>query len=210
MDLLAQFILAAGLAWASGIRFYAVLFAFGMLARFDYVALPDALALIEHDYVLWASGVMLVGEFIADKVPWFDSAWDAMHTFIRIPGGIALAWGALGDHGPAAQLAAALIGGGIVTGTHLTKSATRATLNHSPEPFSNWIASFAEDGVVLGGIWLLVTYPLVFLALLVLFLLLIAWLLPTLMRGLREVFRRIRGERAAEAPSLPDATPRGP
>ncbi|HVF36210.1 MAG TPA: DUF4126 domain-containing protein [Candidatus Saccharimonadia bacterium] len=206
MEMLAQFVLAAGLAWASGIRFYAVLFAFGMLARFDYVALPDALALIEHDYVLWASGVMLVGEFIADKVPWFDSAWDALHTFIRIPGGIMLAWGALGDHGPAAQFAAALIGGSIVTGTHLTKSAARATLNQSPEPFSNWAASFAEDGIVLGGIWLLVTYPIVFALLLVLFVLLIAWLLPKLWRGLRTLWHRLArpgGDIVSGDPSAP-------
>src|SRR5688500_9087079 len=158
MEMFIQFVLAAGLAWASGLRLYAAVFIFGLLARFDFVALPDSLALLEHDYVLWASGIMLVGEFVADKVPWFDSLWDAVHSFIRIPGGIALAWGALGDHGPAAQLAAALIGGSIVTGTHLTKSATRALINQSPEPFSNWSASLAEDGLVLGGIWLLVTH----------------------------------------------------
>lgn len=207
MDLLAQFVLAAGLAWASGIRLYAVVFAFGMLARLDYVALPGSLALLEHDYVLWASGVMLVGEFFADKVPWFDSMWDAAHGLIRIPGGIALAWGALGDHGPAAQLAAALIGGGIVTGTHLTKSATRAVINQSPEPFSNWTASFAEDGLVLFGLWLMLAHPLVFALLLVLFLLLVAWLLPKLMRALRALWRRLARHEgrpvAGGAPQLP-------
>lgn len=207
MDFLAQFVLAAGLAWASGIRLYAVVFAFGMLARFDYVALPESLALLEHDYVLWASGVMLVGEFVADKVPWFDSMWDAAHGFIRIPGGIALAWGALGDYGPAAQLAAALIGGGIVTGTHLTKSATRAVINQSPEPFSNWTASFAEDGLVLFGLWLMLAHPIVFALLLVLFLLIVAWLLPKLWRALRAVWTRLARHEgrpvATGAPQLP-------
>ena len=191
MDFLAHFVLAAGLAWASGIRLYAVVFAFGMLARFDYVSLPESLELLEHDYVLWASGVMLVGEFVADKVPWFDSMWDALHSFIRIPGGIALAWGALGDYGPAAQLAAALVGGSIVTGTHLTKSATRAVINQSPEPFSNWTASFAEDGLVLFGLWLMVAHPYVFAALLVVFVLLMIWLLPKLWRALRAVWTRL-------------------
>ena len=207
MDFLAHFVLAAGLAWASGIRLYAVVFAFGMLARFDYVSLPDSLALLEHDYVLWASGVMLVGEFVADKVPWFDSIWDAVHSFIRIPGGIALAWGALGDYGPAAQLAAALVGGTIVTGTHLTKSGTRAVINQSPEPFSNWTASFAEDGLVLGGLWLLVAHPFVFLALLGLFVLLMIWLLPKLWRALRTLWTRLarhEGRPAASGtPQLP-------
>lgn len=206
MDLIAQIALASGLAWASGLRLYAVVFVFGMLARLDYVALPQALSLLEHDYVLWASGVMLVGEFVADKVPWFDSLWDAVHGFIRIPGGMLLAWGALGDYGPAAQLAAALIGGGIVTGTHLTKAGTRAVINQSPEPFSNWTASLAEDGLVLGGIWLMLTHPIVFLLLLVLFVLLMAWLLPKLWRALRAAWRRIarpRGDVVSVEPRAP-------
>lgn len=192
MELIAQFALASGLAWASGIRLYAVVFLFGMLGRFDYVSLPGELTLLEHDWVLWASGVMLVGEFIADKVPLFDSAWDALHTFIRLPAGAALAWAALGDQGEAAQLAAALIGGTIVTGTHLAKTATRATLNHSPEPVSNWIASFAEDGLVLAGSWLMLQYPLVFLGLLLLFLAVVAWMLPRTWRLMRRVFRRLQ------------------
>ena len=208
MDFLAHFVLAAGLAWASGIRLYAVVFAFGLLARFDYVSLPESLALLEHDYVLWASGVMLVGEFVADKVPWFDSMWDAVHSFIRIPGGIALAWGALGDYGPAAQLAAALIGGGIVTGTHLTKSATRAVINQSPEPFSNWTASFAEDGLVLFGLWLMVAHPIVFAVLLVLFLLLVAWLLPKLWRALRTLWTRLARHQGRPALSAGPPAPR--
>ena len=208
MDFLAQLVLAGGLAWASGIRLYAVVFAFGMLARFDYVALPDALALLEHDYVLWASGVMLVGEFVADKVPWFDSMWDALHSFIRIPGGIALAWGALGDYGPAAQLAAALIGGTIVTGTHLTKAGTRAVINQSPEPFSNWTASFAEDGLVLFGLWLMVAHPLVFALLLVLFLLLVAWLLPKMWRALRTLWTRLARHEGRPALSAEPPAPR--
>jgi hypothetical protein len=207
MEFLTQLVLAGGLAWASGIRLYAVVFAFGMLARFDYVSLPDSLALLEHDYVLWASGVMLVGEFFADKVPWFDSIWDAVHSFIRIPGGIALAWGALGDYGPAAQLAAALIGGTIVTGTHLTKSGTRALINQSPEPFSNWTASFAEDGIVLFGLWLMVAHPIVFAGLLLLFVLLAIWLLPKLWRALRTLWTRLARREgrpvASGAPQLP-------
>jgi hypothetical protein len=198
MDFIAQLALASGLAWASGIRLYAVVFFVGMLGRYDVVALPGDLAVLEHEWVLWASGVMLVGEFVADKVPVFDSFWDALQTFVRVPGGAALAYAALGDQGPAAQVAAAIIGGSIVTGTHLTKAATRATINHSPEPFSNWLASFAEDGIVLAGLWLALQHPIVFLVLLVVFLALVIWLLPKLWRALRAVFRRLRGDVSAD------------
>lgn len=192
MDLLTEIAVASVLAWASGIRLYAAVFCCGLLHRFGYVALPGDLMLLSHDWVLYASGGMLLGEFLADKVPAFDSAWDALHTFIRIPGGAALAYAALADHGPAAQLAAALIGGSITTGTHLGKAGTRAAINHSPEPFSNWTASFTEDGLVIAGLWLAWQHPWVFLVLLLLFLLLLAWLLPKVWRFVRAMFRRIR------------------
>ena len=114
--------------------------------------MPSHLALLSHDWVLIASFVMFVCEFVADKVPAFDTVWDALHTFIRIPAGALLAWGAFGDQTPAAQVIMGLAGGALVTGTHLTKAASRAVINHSPEPFSNWLASFIEDGVVLSAI----------------------------------------------------------
>ena len=192
MDIWTEIAVAAVLAWASGIRLYAAVFVFGLLQRFGYVSLPGDLALLSHDWVLYASGGMLVGEFLADKIPAFDSGWDALHTFIRIPGGAALAYAALADYGPEAQLAAALIGGSITTGTHLGKSGLRAAINHSPEPFSNWTASFTEDGLVIAGLWLAWQHPWVFLALLLLFLLMLAWLLPKLWRFVRAMFRRIR------------------
>ena len=191
MDLLSQTALALGLAWASGIRLYAAVFIAGGLQRLGYIALPSHLALLSHDWVLVASFVMLVGEFVADKVPVFDSVWDALHTFIRIPAGALLAWGAFGDHTPAAQVIMGLAGGALVTGTHLAKAATRAMINHSPEPFSNWTVSFAEEAVVLTGLWLVHTHPLVFLVLLALFVLFVIWLLPRVWRGVRRVFRKL-------------------
>jgi len=199
MDLITQIALAAGLAWASGLRLYAVLFICGLLQRLGYLELPGQLALLQHDWVLWASGLMLVGEFVADKVPVFDSFWDALQTFVRLPGGALLAWGVFADQGPAAQLAAGILGGTIVSGTHLTKAGTRALINHSPEPFSNWAASFSEDGLLIAGLWLAIVHPWLFLGLLVLFLCLVAWLLPKLWRLMREVWRRLRPRRAAAA-----------
>src|SRR5262245_8494988 len=145
MESLSQLALAGGLAWASGIRLYATIFTIGMLGRFGYLHLPDQLLVLEHTWVLSASGLMVVGEFVADKVPGFDSIWDAIHTFIRIPVGAFLAWGAMGDSTVPAQVAAAILGGLVTSGTHLAKSGGRAAINTSPEPLSNWTASFGED-----------------------------------------------------------------
>jgi hypothetical protein len=190
MESLSQLALAGGLAWASGIRLYATIFLIGMLGRFGYLHLPEQLLVLQHTWVLMASGIMAIGEFLADKVPGFDSVWDAIHTVVRIPAGAFLAWGAMGDTTPAAQVAAAIVGGLITGGTHFAKSGGRAAINTSPEPLSNWTASFGEDGLVLGGLFLAITHPLAFLILLVLFLALIVWLLPKVFRFLATIFRR--------------------
>lgn len=202
MESLSQLALAGGLAWASGIRLYATILIVGLLGRYGYLDLPESLALVQHTWVLSAAAVMAAGEFLADKIPAFDSLWDALHTFIRIPAGAFLAWGAMGDATPAAQLAAAIVGGMITSGTHFAKSGSRAAINTSPEPFSNWTASAGEDGLVLGGLWLAIAHPAVFLVLLVLFLLLVAWLLPKLLRFIMRMFRRLAG-RNPDAIALP-------
>jgi len=206
MDILQQLALAGGLAWASGIRLYAAIFIVGVLGRFGYVHLPDHLLLLQHTAVLAAAGVMLSAEFLADKIPGFDSVWDAVHTFIRIPAGALLAWGVMGDATPPMQLAAALLGGAITSGTHLAKSGARAAINTSPEPFSNWTASFGEDGLLLGGLWLVFQHPLVFLVLLGAFLAFVVWLVPKLLRFLRRVWQRLSGAHARRGD---DASHRG-
>lgn len=202
MDQLQQVALAAGLAWASGIRLYAGIFIVGLLGRLGYVQLPHDLLLLQHDWVLGASGIMLIAEFLVDKVPGFDSVWDAIHTFIRIPIGALLAWGAMGDSGPALQLAAAIFGGAITGGTHLAKAGTRAAINTSPEPFSNWAASFSEDGLLFAGLWIAFHHPLAFLILLAFFFLFVIWLLPKLFRGLARLWRKLR-----RAPATTDDRP---
>lgn len=203
MDLYAEFALAAGLAWGSGLRLYAVVFLAGIVQRMGWVSLPGDLSLLAGDGLLWLSGALFVGEFVADKVPAFDSLWDALHTFIRIPGGMALAWATLEAEGPAMQMAAALLGAGITGGTHLAKSGARAAINHSPEPFSNWTASFTEDGLVLAGVWLAWQHPWVFGLLLLLFMLVVVWLLPRLWRVLRGSLRLLTRlwQRPVDGPS---------
>ncbi|WP_347259396.1 DUF4126 domain-containing protein [Rudaea sp.] len=206
MEHLQQLALASGLAWASGIRLYAAIFIVGLMARLGYVHLPADLALLEHNWVLGASAIMLVAEFLADKVPGFDSIWDTVHTFIRIPLGALLAWGAMGDQGPALQMAAAVFGGAIAGSTHLAKAGARAAINTSPEPFTNWTASAGEDGLLLGGLWLVFAHPAAFLVLLALFLLLTIWLLPKVFRYLARIWRRLGGGAGpTSTPRLPSA-----
>ena len=197
MDLIPQLALAAGLAWGAGLRLYAVVFLAGIAGRMGWIELPGSLAYLGNDGVLWVAGAFLLLEFLADKIPMVDSAWDALQTFIRIPGAMVLAWGALGEQGEALQFAAALLGGSIAGVTHLGKAGTRALINHSPEPFSNGIASFFEDGLVIGGLWLAMTHPWVFLVLLALFLALLLWLIPKLWRAFAASLRRLRRQRVA-------------
>jgi hypothetical protein len=190
-------VLASLLAWASGIRLYLVVFAVGLAGHFDYITLPAGLKVLEHPWVIASAGFMVMLEFLVDKVPGLDSLWDSVHTFIRIPAGALLAAGATGDTLTALTVAAGLLGGTITAGTHFTKAGGRAVINTSPEPVSNWGASFTEDALVLGGIWFAFQYPLVFLALLVLFLLFMIWVLPKIWRGIRAVVRTIFPPRTA-------------
>lgn len=191
MDTVQSVALAAGLAWGSGIRLYAVLFLAGLMGRLGYTELPANLEVLEHPAVLGASGFMFIIEFCADKVPAFDTLWDAAHTFIRIPAGALLAALALPSQEPALVLAAAILGGALASAVHLTKAGSRALINSSPEPFTNWAASFGEDALLVGGLWMAFKHPLAFFAGLAVFLLLALFLLPKLWRGLRFLWQRL-------------------
>ena len=193
MDLIQQISIGAGLAWASGIRLYAVVFLAGLLGYFNVIHLPQGLHLLTNPIVMAVSGCMFPLEFFADKIPGFDSVWDAIHTFIRIPAGALLAAATFSDVDPAWMLAAGLIGGTIASGSHLTKAGTRAVINTSPEPFSNWVASFGEEFTVLGGLWAMFLHPVLFLILLAIFLGFAAWLIPKFWRATRAMAERLRG-----------------
>lgn len=187
------FALVAGLAWASGLRLYLTLFVMGLIVRFQVVELPAAFDILGHPWVLAASWIMLAAEFFADKLPGFDSIWDAFHTFIRIPAGAILAGAAVGPADPVLVAVAAILGGAIASGTHVAKAGTRALINTSPEPFSNWVASFGEEAMLLGGLWMMIQHPLLFLAALALFILLLLWLIPKVYRAMRGIFRSRSG-----------------
>jgi hypothetical protein len=186
--------IAAALGFASGLRLYAVLFIVGAAGWLGWVDLPSGLAVLAHPLVLAASGFMCAVEFFADKFPAVDTLWDAIHTLIRIPAGAALAAGVFGDQSPAAlTLAAAILGGTLAAGSHLTKSGSRAVINTSPEPFTNWAASFTEDIAVGGLLWLAFAHPAAALVVLAVLVALVIWLLPKIWRTLGRMFDRIAG-----------------
>jgi len=183
--------LTLGVGWASGINLYAAVLALGLAGITGNADLPPGLEIVENPLVIGAAGLMYCVEFFADKIPGVDTGWDAIHTFIRLPAGALLASGMVGDQGMAMELAAGLMGGGLAATTHATKAGGRVLINTSPEPFSNWTASIAEDISVFGGVWLMLNHPWVFVAALVVFILLLIWLLPKIWRGVRFLFRKL-------------------
>ncbi|MBS0508776.1 MAG: DUF4126 domain-containing protein [Proteobacteria bacterium] len=191
LDMPALLALAAALGWASGIRLYAVVFLVGGMGALGWIALPPGLAVLQHPVVLVASGFMLCVEFFADKLPWLDSAWDALHAFIRVPAGALLAAGVFGADHASMAVAAGLLGGTLSATALATKMTARAAANTSPEPFSNWGLSFLEDGLVVGMVWLATQHPVAFGFALVAALAVSALLLVVLFKFLRAVLRRV-------------------
>ena len=185
--------LTLGVGWASGINLYAAVLALGMAGATGYADLPAGLEIVENPLVIGAAGLMYAVEFFADKVPGVDTGWDTLHTFIRLPAGALLAAGMFDDQSMGLELAAAIVGGGLAATSHATKAGSRVLINTSPEPFSNWTASIAEDISVFGGVWLMLNQPWTFVGLLIVFLLLLVWLLPKLWRGIKVLFAKIRG-----------------
>ncbi len=205
-ELVRTIALTLGVGWASGINLYAALLVLGIAGATGDLALPPDLQVLASPLVIGAAGLMYAVEFFADKTPGVDSGWDALHTFIRIPAGALLAAGAVGEVTPALQIAAGILGGGMAATSHVTKAGTRLLINTSPEPFSNWTASVAEDVAVFGGLWAALNQPWLFIGLLVAFLVLVAWLLPKIFRVLRKVgggILRLFGRR----PRAPAADP---
>jgi len=184
-----------GVAWASGINLYAAILVMGLMGAGGYTELPPSLTVLQDPIVLIAAGLMYFVEFFADKTPGVDSAWDAIHTFIRIPAGAMLAVGAAQglEINQAAELAAALLGGSLAATSHLTKSSTRLVINTSPEPVSNITASITEDLVVIGGLWTALNYPMAFIVFIIVFILVAIWILPKLWRAIKDIVATLRG-----------------
>jgi len=190
-ELVSIIALTMGVGWASGINLYAALLVLGLGGATGNISLPEQLEILQNPLIIGAAGLMYGVEFFADKIPGVDSGWDAISTFIRIPAGAILASSAIGDVSPALEIAAGITGGGLATFSHGAKAGSRLLINTSPEPVTNWTASIAEDFVVIAGLWAALTHPVVFLCLLVIFIALVIWLLPKLLRGIRALFRKL-------------------
>ncbi len=190
-QLIATLALTMGTAWAAGINLYATIAVLGVLGVTGNVVLPEQLLILQDPLVIGAAALMYLVEFFADKTPGVDTGWDAIHSFIRIPAGVMLAAGAVGEVSPGLVIAAGILGGGISATTHAIKAGSRVLINTSPEPFSNWTASVLEDVAVIGGIWAMLYYPLAFLLFFIAFLLLAIYLLPKIWSGVKTVFQTL-------------------
>ncbi|RLT92303.1 DUF4126 family protein [Ketobacter sp.] len=189
--LISTLALTMGVSWASGVNLYAALLVLGIGGATGNIDLPPDLQSLQDPLVIMAAGAMYAVEFFADKTPGVDSGWDTLHTFVRIPAGAMLAAGAVGDVTPTLEIAAGILGGGMAATSHATKAGTRLLINTSPEPVTNWIASFSEDFLVLAGLWAALNHPIAFLIFLLVFIALVIWLLPKIFRALRLMFRKI-------------------
>ena len=179
---------AMGSAWLSGINLYATAATLGLLQRFGLVHLPGELGVLGNWWVIGVAAGMYVIEFIADKIPAVDSAWDAIHTFIRVPAGAVMASAAFSHADPAVRIIALLVGGGVAFSSHGTKAAVRAAANLSPEPLSNIALSLAEDAIVVGSSFLIAWFPVLMLGIVILFLVAFIWLTPRILRAIKRRF----------------------
>ena len=195
MDAVAAIAIALGAGWASGLNTYAALLVLGGAQMLGIVTLPQDLQVLSSPWVMAAAGVLFALNFLADKIPFVDSINDTLHTFVNVPAGALLAYGAVGGLSPEVAVIAALAGGTLAAGTHIAKTGSRAAINTSPEPFSNIAASLAIDGLVIGGLILAITKPILFLCILAAFVALLVWLLPKLIRRAASAFRRVFGKR---------------
>lgn len=197
MDAVELLATTAGLGFAAGLRLYATVLGLGLALRLGWLSLPAQMAGLEvlaHPAILIAAGIAFAVEFISDKIPWVDSAWDAVHTFIRPIGAAALAATAFGKMDPTARVLLVILCGGVALSSHASKAATRLAVNHSPEPFSNIALSLAGDISVPFLLWLTAAHPLLVLALVAAFLFAFFWLARKiwglLRRGFGEFTRR--------------------
>ena len=184
---------AMGSAWLSGINLYATVVTLGLLERFHLVKLPGSMNMLGEWWLIALAGTFYLIEFVADKIPAVDSAWDAIHTFIRVPAGAILAASAFAEFDPAVKLIAMIVGGGIALSSHGTKAATRMAANTSPEPFSNMALSLSEDIFTFGSAIMLAFFPLIILIFVLIFVIAVIWLSPKIIRALRSLLLRLRG-----------------
>ena len=184
--------LALGSAWTSGINLYATVTVLGLLQKFGSIKLPGGLDVLDNWWIIGVAGFLYLIEFIADKVPYVDSVWDVIHTFIRVPAGAVVAYAATYEMDAGVMIIATLLGGGLALSSHGTKAALRAGANLSPEPVSNWILSVVEDILAIVGTILAVFAPILIAIVLVIFLIFFFWFAPKVIRAIGKLVRGAR------------------
>jgi hypothetical protein len=192
MNIIQILSLALGAAWTSGINLYATVAVLGLLQHYKLAQLPGALHLLDNWIIIGVALFLYIVEFVADKIPYVDTVWDAVHTFIRVPAGAVLAAAATSEINPEVQVVALLLGGGLALSTHGTKATARATANLSPEPVTNWALSLIEDVIAIAAAIVAVLYPFVILGVLIIFLIIFAWIMPKVVRRLRRMIATVR------------------
>ena len=185
--------LALGSAWTSGINLYATVSVLGLLQKFGSVKLPGGLDVLDNWWIIGIAGGLYLIEFFADKIPYVDSVWDVVHTFIRVPAGAVVAWAAVSDMDPAIVIPATLIGGGLALSSHGTKATARIAANLSPEPVTNTLLSLAEDAIAIIGVLLAVFAPILIAIVLIVFLLFFVWFFPKIFRAIKRLFTAVAG-----------------
>jgi hypothetical protein len=197
---------ALGTSFASGLNLYLTVAAAGLFQRFGIVRLPDSLQVLANPIVLGIALTLFVIEFIADKIPYVDTIWDAVHTFIRPPAAAIISYSAFGHVPEEWKIGAALLAGGVALTSHGAKATTRAAVNTSPEPVSNWILSFLEDGAVVFLAWMASAHPIWTAAIVVVLVIVAVYVIWKLYGYLLVVRDRLRGMK----PSAPTPTSTGP
>jgi hypothetical protein len=183
--------LALGAGFSSGLNLYATIVTLGLLQRFGVIHLPEQLQVLAHPWVLGIAIALYVLEFLADKIPFVDTVWDAIHTVIRPPAAALLAYGAAGAAPPEWRWGAALLAGGVALTSHGTKASARAAANASPEPFSNWTLSFGEDVLAVSLTWLATVHPVASIVVVTLLIVLAVFLLFHLFKFLRRALQKL-------------------
>lgn len=199
MEWFSTLALALGSAWTSGINLYATVTVLGILQKFNLTKLPGGLEVLDNWWIIGVAGFLYLVEFFADKIPYVDSVWDVVHTFIRVPAGAIVAYAATNEMDASVYTIAALLGGGFAFSSHGTKAAVRATANLSPEPVSNWILSVIEDIIAFIGTILSVFAPILIAVVLIIFFIFFFWFAPKIFRAIRRIFKAIRGFFAGES-----------
>ena len=192
MNLISTLAIAMGAGWVSGINLYAAVATLGLLGRFAHLRLPGELDVLTSWWIIGLAVGLYLVEFIADKVPYVDNVWDAVHTFIRVPAGAVLAATAFGDFDRGVQVAAFLLGGGLALSAHGTKASARAAINLSPEPASNIVVSLTEDVIAVGSMLLSVFAPFILFAVIAIFLTISFLMLRKIMNAMKAMMGRLR------------------